>query len=187
MSILKIHKVTALPQTLEANSIYLVAPPSKPQYIEMYVTGTSASTVKRILNDEDVQAMINATLQGFNNIRVVANITERNNLSPSSAMFVLVLDATGDPTVSSGSASYVWNPSGNQWIKIAEYESMDLVLQWSSIQGRPNSTPEDIDDAVAKKHMHTNMTQLNKVGEDAQGNLMYGGAYPKIAWDTTNW
>lgn len=181
MSVLKIHKVTALPQTLEANSIYLVVPPAKPQYIEMYVTGTSPSIVKRIINENDVQSMINAALQGFNNIQVVANITERNNLNPASAMFVLVLDATGDPTVSSGSTSYVWNPSSQQWIKVAEYESMDLVLNWSSIQGRPSLSPADIYDAVAKRHLHVNMAQLNKISEDANGNLLYGNNYPKIA------
>lgn len=187
MAVVKLFRETALPQTLEPNSIYLIAPPAKPNYFEMYVVGNTTSAVKRIITQDDVQAMIDASLSGVSEITIVNNITERNALNPTRNMFVLVLDATGDSTVSSGSASYVYRASTQEWIKIAEYESMDIVVQWSQIQGRPNSTPADIDDAVAKRHTHTNMTQLNKIGEDANGNLLYNNQYPKIAWDSTGW
>lgn len=187
MSTLKIHRVTALPSQLEANSIYLVSIPNKPNFMEVYATGNTPDVVKRILNENDIRALIQAEISGFNTIQIVQNIAERNNLNPTSAIFVLVLDASDDPTVNSGSASYIYNPSTQQWIKIAEYESMDFVLSWDNIQGRPSSSPAMIDDAVAKRHTHANMTQLNKVGEDSQGNFQYGGTYPRIAWDTTAW
>jgi hypothetical protein len=38
MATVKIHKTTALPGTLEGHAVYLVAPASKPNYVEMYVT-----------------------------------------------------------------------------------------------------------------------------------------------------
>lgn len=187
MATLKIHRVTALPSQLEPNSIYLVSVPNKPERMEIYATGNTASVVKRILTEQDVQAMIDASLTGFNNIQIVNNIAERDNLNPTQAIFVLVLDASDDPTVDSGSASYVYNPSTKQWIKIAEYESMDIVLNWNNIQGKPTSSPADIDDAVAKRHTHANMTQLNKIGEDANGYLLYNNQYPLTGWSTTDW
>ncbi|MEM4958985.1 MAG: hypothetical protein QXX12_03815, partial [Nanopusillaceae archaeon] len=176
MAVLTFHKVTALPQQLQPNSVYFVSVPAKPEYMEVYVTGTTASVVKRVLNENDIRALIQAELAGFQKILIVANIEERDNLNPTTAIFVLVLDASDDPTVESGSASYIYNPSTQQWIKIAEYESMDLILSWDKIEGRPTSPPSAIDDAVAKRHMHANKTQLDKVGEDAQGNFQYGGA-----------
>ncbi|MEM0325232.1 MAG: hypothetical protein QXW35_04990 [Candidatus Aenigmatarchaeota archaeon] len=187
MAIVKLFRETALPQTLETNSIYLIAPPSKPDYLEIYVVGNTTSSVRRVITKDDVQAMIDASQSGASEITIVDTIADRDALNPTKNMFVLVLDASDDPTVDSGSASYVYRASTQQWIKIAEYESMDVVVQWSQIQGKPNSTPEDIDDAVAKRHTHANMTQLNKIGEDANGYLTYNGNYPKIAWDSTSW
>lgn len=44
--------------------------------------------------------------------------------------FALVIDATGDPTVKSGWAMYVWTTlsgdGGQQWLKVAEGESLDI-------------------------------------------------------------
>ena len=51
-----IYRETALPGILQANSVYLIAPAGSPNYVEMYATGTSASTVKRIINEDDIQA-----------------------------------------------------------------------------------------------------------------------------------
>lgn len=187
MPTLKLHRVTALPSQLEANSIYLVSIPNKPDFMEIYATGNTADVVKRVLTEQDVQAMIDASLSGFNTIQIVNNITERDSLNPNRAIFVLVLDASGDPTVDSGSASYVYNPSTGQWVKIAEYESLDIVLSWDNIQGKPTSSPAEIDDAVAKRHTHANMTQLNKIGEDANGYLLYNNQYPLTGWATSEW
>lgn len=100
---------------------------------------------------------------------VVADITERNAISGMDlyeGLRVFVIDASDDPTVNSGGAEYVYD--GTQFIKVAESESLDLVLQWSNIQGRPTSSVADIDDAVAKKHNHTfDEVSLNKLSVDA--------------------
>lgn len=63
---------------------------------------------------------------------------------------------------------------------------LDLQLTWNNITGRPSSSPADIDDAVAKRHTHSNLTQLNKISEDANGFLTYNNDYPKTGWDSTN-
>ena len=187
MATYQVFKETTLPGTLQANSIYLVAPAAKPDYVEMYVTGSSASTVKRIINDVDVQDMIDTSVASQTQLEVVTDITARNALTPTRNMTVLVLNATGDATVASGAATYVYRLSTTSWTKISEAESMDLSITWASITGKPTSAVGDIDDAVTKRHTHANLTQLNKIGEDVNGNLTYNGALPKTAWQSTNW
>ena len=49
MAELKVFKETALPGTLQANSVYLINPAGQSTYVEAYVTGTSASTVRRVI------------------------------------------------------------------------------------------------------------------------------------------
>jgi len=187
MAIFQVFKETALPGTLVANSIYLIAPAGSPDYVEMYVTGTTGSTVKRILNETDIQAMITASFSGASGMDVVSDIAARDALAPSTVTICLVLDASADATVASGAATYVYQLSTTTWIKIAEYESMDLELTWATLQNKPTSAVADIDDAVAKRHSHANKTQLDKVGEDGAGLLTYNGNLPKIAWDSTSW
>ncbi len=187
MAVVKIFKETTLPGTLEANSVYLIAPAGSPNYVEMYVTGTAGTTVKRILNETDIQGMITASLSGLGSMEIVADITARNALTPINGAVCLVLDASADATVDSGAATYVYRTSNTTWIKIAEYESLDLALTWSALQNKPTSAVADIDDAVTKRHSHTNKTQLDKVGEDGGGLLTYNGLLPKIAWDSTSW
>ena len=187
MAAVKIYRETALPGSLQANSVYLIAPAGSPNYVEMYVTGTSASTVKRIINEDDIQAMISASLAGLSSLDIVADIAARNALTPSNGSMALVLDATGDATVAAGAATYVYQLATTTWIKIAEYESMDLELTWATLQGKPTSSVADIDDAVTKRHSHANKTQLDKLGEDSDGLLTYNGLLPKIAWDSTAW
>ena len=186
MAVVQIFRETALPGTLQANSIYLVAPTAKPAYVELYVTGTSASTVKRIINSDDIQTMINTALAGFSQIQIVADIAARDAItSPITGAYVLVIDASADATVTAGAASYIHN--GTTWVKVTEYESMDLSLTWAALQNKPSSAVADIDDAVSKRHTHANKTQLDKINEDGNGNFTYNDALPKIAWDTTGW
>lgn len=187
MAVVKIYKETALPGTLEANSVYLVAPAGSPNYVEMYVTGTSASTVRRIINESDIEGMITAAMSVASAMNIVADIAARNALTPSNGEMCLVLDASADATVDSGAATYVYRTATTAWVKIAEYESMDISLTWAALQNKPTSAVADIDDAVTKRHTHTNKTQLDKVGEDGSGYLTYNGALPKIAWDYTSW
>lgn len=183
---LRIHKLTALPSSITPNTMYIIAPPGSPNYIEIYVSNQSGTAIRRVINESDVMTLIQNYLSGINNIHVVPNIAARNALNPNRVIFVLVLDATGDPSVSSGSASYVYDPSTSQWVKVAEYESMDVVLNWNNITGRPNATPLEIDDAVAKRHTHTNLTQLNKIGESADGYLMYNNKFV-MEWESVDW
>lgn len=187
MATYQVFKETVLPGTLQPNSIYLIAPTAKPDYVEMYVTGTSASVVKRIVNTDDVQSMINASLAGLSEVEIVANIAARNALAPTRNMTVMVLDATGDATVASGAATYVYRLSNTTWYKISEAESMEISVTWAALAGKPTSAVADIDDAVSKRHTHANITQLNKISEDGNGNMTYNGSLPPTGWNSTGW
>jgi hypothetical protein len=182
----QIFKETVLPGTLQAHSIYLIAPSARPDFVEMYVTGSSASTVKRVIDSAQVQSMIDTAVSGIGTISIVADIAARNALSPTSNVQVLVLDATGDVTVASGAATYVYRLSTTSWIKISEAESLDVSLQWANLQNKPTSSVADIDDAVAKKHSHTNKTELDKIGESG-GLFTYNGSKPVIDWTSVGW
>jgi hypothetical protein len=51
-----------------------------------------------------------------------------------------------------------------------------VQLQWSDILGKPTSSVADIDDAVTKRHTHSNKTQLDLISENGtSGNLEYDG------------
>jgi hypothetical protein len=183
----KVFKETTLPGSLEAHSIYLVAPAARPNYVEIYVTGISGSTVKRVIDESDVQAMIDSDLAALSAIEVVADIAARNALTLTANTQIMVLDATADSTVASGAATYIYRQSDTSFTKIAEYESLDVILNWSDIVGGPSSSPTDIDDAVTKRHTHANKTELDLIGEDADGNMNYNSLPLVINWDSANW
>lgn len=104
-------------------------------------------------------------------VRFVADIAARNAMTGLFAgLSVYVTDATADTTVASGGAFYLYN--GTAWIKTAESESMDLVLQWANIQGRPESMPanggnaDTVDgkhasDFATASHSHTGYASSN--------------------------
>lgn len=187
MAEFKIFRETALPGTLQPYAIYLVAPAATPQYVEMYVTNNDGTAAKRNINEADIQTMIDASVAGLSGLEIVADITERDALTLSANAMVLVLDATSETDVTSGGATYAYRHSNTSWTKVSETESMDISLSWASIVGKPTSTANDIDAAVANSHTHANKTQLDLIGQDGNGNLTYNGSTPVISWDSEGW
>lgn len=189
MANLIIHRKTALPGSLEPYALYLIAPASDPDLLEVIVTNATGDATRRVMNKADIQALIDASMAaaGANNLIIVANIAARDALNPATNAQVYVTDATGDGTVASGGATYLYNKSNSTWLKISESESLDVVLSWSGLTGRPTSSVADIDDAVTKRHAHANKTQLDKIDEDGAGNLTYNGQLPATAWSSTDW
>lgn len=191
MATISFKRLTAVPSSPANDTMYFITQGSN--HFEVYIKGNAASSMRRILTSSDVNGLIDAKVAGLSALKVVATIAARNALTITSNALVLVKDASADTSVSSGAALYVGEPDDGdadalpQWTKVAEFESMDVTLSWANIQGKPASTAANIDDAVAKKHVHTNATQLNKIGQDASGNLTYDSALPKIGWDEAAW
>ena len=183
---LKIFRETTLPVILEAYSIYMIAPAARPDYVEIYVTD-SLGAAKRVINQADIELLISNAISAARELLIVADITARNALTPTFSQYVYVIDAIGDSTVGAGGATYLYNTATSDWIKISEAESLDVIVNWTDIVGRPSSTTAQIDAAVAAAHTHTNKTELDKISEDADGNLLYANKLPLTGWSTTNW
>ncbi|MDF3932160.1 hypothetical protein [Pseudomonas citronellolis] len=186
MAQVQFYKVSTLPGSLQANAFYYV---ENGDYAESYVTN-QAGVAKALGNTAMINALIAAALASLPSsgapVLFVADIAARDALEPEEAVFVLVQDATDDPSVSSGAALYAWNPATSTWLKVAEYESMDVQLTWSAIDGRPTSTPSQIDNAVSLAHTHTNKATLDLLGTGADG-LTYNGQPVSSSWATLNW
>ena len=178
-----IRKVTALPATLEPNSLYLVGDGTTDA--EAFITSTTGTAVG-FGNTAFVNTLINTAMAAQSNFQVVDDIAARDALSPASSVMVLVSDASGDPTVDAGAALYAYDSATSTWSKVSEFESLDVSITWSSITDGPASSPAMVDAAVAATHTHTNMTELDKVGEDADGCLTYDGdpvvSAPQLDW-----
>ena len=106
----------------------------------------------------------------FREIRVVDDIDARDALSPYEGLRVHVKDASADSTVGEGWAEYLFD--GTSWIKTAESESIDVVQQWADIQGKPTSSVANIDDAVSKRHSHSNKAILDAITSAGSGSII---------------
>ena len=73
------------------------------------------------------------------------------------------------------------------WIKVSEAESLDIVTSWASLTSKPLSSVVQIDNAVAIAHTHSNKTQLDNIGQNVEGLLTYNGSLPTSSWATVNW
>lgn len=187
MERIKISKETAVPSgaSIIANTIYMVEVDAN--IMEVYMSNNAGDALRRILNETDIQTLIDASVAGISGIEVVDNIADRDALNPTTNTQVLVLDATADPTVDSGAATYIYRLATDSYIKISEAESLDIVLDWNNIQNGPSSTPTAIDNAVTQSHTHANKTQLDLIGEDADNDITYNGVKVANQYTNTNW
>ena len=188
MALVGFNKVSTLPASLAPNTMYFV---ENEGFAEFYLTDNSG-VAKMVGNSMMINMLISEALASWSGdtstIDIVDDIDARDALIATldrNAM-ILVVDASEDPTVDSGSALYAYAASSDTIYKIAEYESMDVVVTWESITGKPASTPSQIDSAVTQAHSHSNKTVLDKFTE-SEGELLYDGEPIRTSWDTDNW
>lgn len=180
----KFFKVNVLPGTLESNAWYLVV---NGTYAETYVTDNTG-TAKMVGNSTMINNLIATQLSSLSQTYIVADIAARDALTATlnRNAVIQVVNAIADTSITSGGATYLWDDANNVSIKISEFESMDVVVQWNSVQGRPSSTPGQIDAAVSNSHTHTNKnTVLDNLTVTA-GVLFFNGDEVKN-WNTINW
>jgi hypothetical protein len=148
---------------------------------DVYDKTTKQNLAQFISGTNTAIGNLESALAGKAPVQVVADITARDALTTASdgiitGSLVWVTDASDDSTVSSGAACYLANVSGSTitWTKVAEAESMDLVINWADIQNKPSSTVSQIDQAVTDSHTHSNATVLAGLSADAtSGNLKF--------------
>lgn len=74
---------------------------------------------------------------------VVEDIAERESIPfPYVGMRVFVIDATEDVTVKTGGAEYIY--FNNNWRKISEIESMDVIISWNNVTNKPDVYIKDM-------------------------------------------
>lgn len=189
MNTFQIFRETALPGVLASRAIYLIAPSADAALVEIVVANADGSASRHVINKSDIQSMIDASMaaSGTSDLIIVDDITDRDALTPAANVYAYVTDATGDTTVASGGATYLYNFATTTWLKVSESESMDVVMSWAGLSGKPTSAVADIDTAVAQRHTHANKTQLDKIGENGDGLLTYNGAQVKTEYSSTAW
>lgn len=183
---MRIERVNALPATLTGSTMYVVKS-TEAGLADVYFTNNAGTEARHVIKKSEINDMITNSISSFSNIQMAADITARNALAPTRNVLSLVLDATGDATVTSGAALYLYDVATTTWHKVSEFESMDVTLTWDAIQGRPTSTVTQIDDAVAQAHSHANKAQLDKIGEDGDGLFQYNGAYIEANIAVNEW
>lgn len=176
------HKVATLPGTLENNAIYYVKGGGD-TYADIVITDSSGNGVQAI-SDARILAVTGGA--GTPELEIVADITARDALSLSQNTLVLVQDATGDATVDSGAAMYMWNQTGSTFIKVTEFESLDVVVNWGDVVGRPTSTPAQIDQAVTDSHTHANKATLDLITSEGSGAIITTAERNQIGTNTTS-
>lgn len=132
--------------------------------------------VHTITRDEVIQEINNRLGSASSSSYIVANIAARNSLNLSVISLAYVLDARGDPTVTSGAALYIYNPTNTTWSLIAEFESqIGPSISWSVLTDKPASSVAAIDAAVTNSHTHTNKASLDRYGLTATGHPTVDG------------
>ena len=236
MSKLKFYKQTAAPSAgnWEANSVYFVSKTiGTKSAAEMFVTD-QAGNPREVSTEQLVQEIIDG-LKGQNGglasldsggkvpvaqlpsgigleFVIVPDIASRNALSLTQNSLVLVLDASGDATVTAGNALYAYEVATTTYHKLSEFESLDLTGLMSKFRVRANTGAAfDVFDnelitfqeggnititrsgstftfsvSGGAAHSHTNKVVLDKLSEDANGDLNYDGT-PVVKWTTNQW
>ena len=137
---------------------------------------TSADQVKTTdgSNVETKLKTLESAVSGKVPCHIVEDIPARDGLeSPKQGDLCWVKDASADESVNSGAAQYIYD--GSAWVKIAEAESMDLVVNWADIQGK-----EAVETAMSKAHDHANAEILDGISADGNtvtinGKKFYAG------------
>lgn len=189
MATLNIKKVNALPGVLTANTMYLVK--GVGSELEIHISDSTGASARHVVTQSEITAQIANAVKGLNDVKVVADIVARDALTAQlttdgDTQQVLVLDATGDATVTTGAATYIFDGALATWHKISEAESLDLSLTWESITGRPAATAAQIDAAVAAAHSHANLADLDKLTV-VGGELMVEGQPVRAHLDSAEW
>lgn len=167
---LNIKKLNALPSTFEPSTLYFVR--DAEGYLNVSFSNQAGTAVSTIVTIADIRDEVANSLGAYNNLTVYNTYAEMTAATPTKPEFAFVVDASGDTTVTSDSAFYIFNST---WTKVSEFESMDVSLHWDNIIGKPTSTPAQIDAAVAVAHSHANAAVLDGFSEDPTLGLMYKG------------
>lgn len=190
MSNLKFYGLSALPQELEANAFYFI---TKGTHVESFVTDVIGQA-KMVGNAPLIKSIVMEELASWGDssqqIEIVQDIAARDAFSAESESNILaiVLDSSENGDGSGSAALYAYEHSAKVWHKLSDYgDAGNGGASWETLSGKPVSNPVDIDSAVNMKHLHSNKTVLDLLGEDSNENLTFRGAKVTTQWVNKDW
>jgi len=139
-----------------------------------HITTTLQTKLNNLHNDANATYATKAELAGKTEVKFYTTFANMNSADASSfptGTTCWVADASGDTTnvKPPGSAKYMWD--GTDWQFLFEADA-NVEVEWEDIIGRPEiDSVEDIEEAIAKMHSHTNATVLNGLAVDGDGDL----------------
>ena len=177
-----------LPVNPEADTFYFI---QDGENAEAYLT-TSTGALRRIGNTALIEEKVHSGLAAFynENLVYVSDITERNILGDDAtrSIMAVVLDASADSAVGTGSALYFFDYAKQVWELLTVYGEMDITLSWDNIVNKPESTKTAIDSAVSRSHSHNNTSTLDDLAETPQGVLTFkGNPISSLKWVQEEW
>lgn len=175
--------------------------------INTWLTGTESNIQTQI---NDVKDELEALATGLNYVGNFGTLTllEARTGNLNGDLAVVTNDGLNE-----SSTLYVYSEATTAWLPLGKFEfsetfiglkdtpanyegSTGKVLKsngvgvvfgeitYDELVGKPNVSVADIEDAIAKKHEHTNNVTLSKLGEDADGNLTYDNKPVTPQWGT---
>ena len=200
MATLDIQRLLAPPTTFVANTLYIVRG-TRTGFFDLYIVGTDATDVRyqQGIDEDRINEIIDSRLASFATSLVYDDIAQRDadmvNMTSDRMVFVrdaqadttvdTKLDANGDPVPSA--AFYLYKHNTTEYIKLVDWNDIDLVLKWDAIQNRPVSTVTQIDEAVAKMHTHPNPTVLDNLGDSSDMLTYKGVVLNTVQLTTSEW
>lgn len=140
-------------------------------------TNEDREKFENIPEDANATFATKAELAGEKKVYFFTDIPARNNgdttgLNQGDTCWVA--DASGDTenVTPPGSAKYMWD--GAEWQFLFEADA-NLITNWSDVVDRPDSTVEEIDEAVDRMHSHVNKPMLEKFAVDSENYVTWDG------------
>lgn len=185
MSKFTIVRVTSLPSTITPSTMYILKQPTS-QVAEVYFSNNDGSQLVPGITEQFITDKFTSLLAtGMGEIQIVDTINDRNRVTKNGNSLIMVIDATGDEFGSIGTVLYLYRAVNASYFRVSVFdENRDGVssgsgtsgpVWWDAIQGKPVSTPAQIDDAVSKAHVHSNQATLDRIGVTEDGVLTVDG------------
>jgi len=130
---MEIIKVLSLPATLAPNTIYATRDGESGSIL--HLTNRLGSVVFSTPSLAVIDSRVASVTGGIVVYPTYAAMTGAT--APTTNVMIHVIDATGDTTVLDGGATYLYVVATTSYVKISEFESMDLILTWENILNKP--------------------------------------------------
>ena len=184
MSKFTITRVTALPSAITPSTMYILKSPTS-AVAEVYFSNTDGTQLVPGVTEQFISDKFASLLSsGMGEIQIVENINDRNRASKNGNCLIMVIDATGDGFGSTGTTLYLYRAINSSYFRISSFDENQNAIGntggtgpvwWDMVQGRPVSTPEQIDQAVQGSHTHGNKDTLDRIGVTPDGVLTVDG------------